>query len=172
MPLLAKVTRVLLISCALALFGAVVARPLLAQAPAPAAAAAPTGDPTGAVTGTAADVTVKDAANPQLAEVMETVGHNKIAINMVWVLLAGFLVMFMQAGFAMVETGLTRAKNVGHTMAMNFMVYAIGMLGFWVCGYALQMGGVGARRRARRHADPEPRVHGRRCSARRSGCSG
>jgi ammonium transporter, Amt family len=101
-------------------------------------------DPTGATTGTAKDVTVKDAANPTLGEVMETVGHNKIAINFVWTLLAGFLVMFMQAGFAMVETGFTRAKNAAHTMTMNFMIYPIGMLGFWICGYALQMGGVGA----------------------------
>jgi ammonium transporter, Amt family len=102
------------------------------------------GDPTGAATGTAKDVTVKDAANPTINEVMETVGHNKIAINFVWTLLAGFLVMFMQAGFAMVETGFTRAKNAAHTMSMNFMIYPIGMLGFWICGYALQMGGVGA----------------------------
>jgi Amt family ammonium transporter len=50
----------------------------------------------------------------------------------------------MQAGFAMVETGFTRAKNAAHTMSMNFMVYPIGMLGFWACGFALQMGGVGA----------------------------
>lgn len=57
------------------------------------------------------------------------VGHNKVAINMVWVLITGFLVMFMQAGFAMVETGLTRAKNANHTMAMNFMAYALGMIG-------------------------------------------
>src|SRR6187455_3019239 len=104
----------------------------------------PAGDPTGATTGTAADVTVKDPKNPTLPEVMETVGHNKIAINFVWTLLAGFLVMFMQAGFAMVETGFTRAKNAAHTMSMNFMVYPIGMLGYWICGYALQMGGVGA----------------------------
>ena len=48
---------------------------------------------------------------------MDTVGHNKIAINFVWTLLAGFLVMFMQAGFAMVETGFTRAKNAAHTMS-------------------------------------------------------
>ncbi len=52
--------------------------------------------------------------------------------------------MFMQAGFAMVETGFTQAKNAGHTMAMNFMVYALGMLGYWICGFALQMGGVGS----------------------------
>ena len=51
--------------------------------------------------------------------------------------------MFMQAGFALVETGLTRAKNVGHTMGMNFVVYAIGMLGFWICGFALMFGGFG-----------------------------
>ena len=71
------------------------------------------------------------------------ISSNTAAINMVWVLLAGFMVMFMQAGFALVETGLVRAKNVGHTMAMNFFVYAIGILGFWALGFALQMGGVG-----------------------------
>jgi Amt family ammonium transporter len=116
-----------------------------AQAPAAAAAPAPaTPDPSGANTGTASDVTVKDAKNPTLAEVMATVGHNKISINIVWTLITGFLVMFMQAGFALVETGFTRAKNAGHTMSMNFMVYALGMLGYWVCGFALHMGGVGA----------------------------
>ena len=75
--------------------------------------AAPQGDPTGATTGTAKDVTVKDAANPTIGEVMDTVGHNKIAINFVWTLLAGFLVMFMQAGFAMVETGFTPREERG-----------------------------------------------------------
>ena len=102
------------------------------------------GDPTGAATGTAKDVSVKDAANPSLTEVMDTVGHNKISINIVWTLICGFIVMFMQAGFALVETGFTRAKNAAHTMSMNFMVYALGMLGYWVSGFALHMGGVGA----------------------------
>jgi ammonium transporter, Amt family len=142
MRLFVRVTRVLLISVALAFLVSVVARPLTAQAQ--TSAPAPVADPSGATTGGAKDVPVKDPAHPQLAEVMETVGHNKIAINMVWVLFAGFLVMFMQAGFALVETGFTRAKNVAHTMTMNFMVYAIGLFGYWVCGYALQMGGVGA----------------------------
>ena len=54
-----------------------------------------------------------------MEELASAVGHNKVAINMMWVLITGFLVMFMQAGFAMVETGFTRAKNVAHTMAMN-----------------------------------------------------
>ena len=106
--------------------------------------ASPLNDPTGATTGTAKDVDVKDANNPTLAEVMGAVGHNKVAINIVWTLVAASLVMFMRAGFAMVETGFTRAKNAAHTMSMNFMVSAIGVLGFWICGYALQMGGVGA----------------------------
>jgi ammonium transporter, Amt family len=118
--------------------------PAAAPAPVAAAPAAPVPDPTGDNTGTAADVPVKDAQNPAIAEVMATVGHNKIAVNIVWTLLTGFLVMFMQAGFALVETGFCRAKNAAHTMAMNFMIYPIGMLGYWICGFALQMGGVGA----------------------------
>src|SRR5256885_2009900 len=69
---------------------------------------------------------------------------NTVAINFVWTLVAGFLVMFMQAGFAMVETGFTRAKNAAHTITMNFMVYGIAMLAYWVVGFALQAGGVGA----------------------------
>lgn len=65
------------------------------------------------------------------------------ALNIVWTMLAAFMVMFMQAGFALVESGLTRAKNVAHTMAMNFLVYGIGILGYWAIGFGLQMGGVG-----------------------------
>ncbi len=113
-------------------------------------------DPAGTNTGVAADVigatssapTKEDmeklAVNEPLAvKLADVVGHNRIALNFAWTLICGFLVMFMQAGFAMAETGFTRAKNAGHTMAMNFMVYGIGMLGYWICGFALQMGGVG-----------------------------
>jgi Amt family ammonium transporter len=69
---------------------------------------------------------------------------NGVSINFAWTLVTGFLVMFMQAGFAMVETGFTRAKNAAHTIAMNFMVYGLAMMGYWVTGFALQAGGVGA----------------------------
>jgi Amt family ammonium transporter len=44
----------------------------------------------------------------------------------------------------MVETGLTQAKNAAHTFAMNFMIYPLGMLGFYVCGFAIMFGGLGA----------------------------
>jgi len=64
------------------------------------------------------------------------------AVNILWTLLAGFLVFFMQAGFALVETGFTRAKNVAHTMMMNMMVFCIGAIGYWICGFAFQFGAV------------------------------
>ncbi len=116
-----------------------------APAPAVAAPAPPPSkpDPAGTATGGIADVTAKTAGKPTLEEMADFVGHNRVAINFVWTLVAGFLVMFMQAGFALAETGFTRAKNVGHTMMMNFMVYAIGMTGYWICGFALHMGGLG-----------------------------
>ena len=79
-----------------------------------------------------------------LAETRQLVLSGQTALNIVWTLVTGFLVMFMQAGFALVETGLTRAKNVAHTMGMNFLVYSIGIIGFWALGFGLQMGGVGA----------------------------
>src|SRR5665811_15084 len=110
-------------------------------ATAPAVAAAPAvvdaPDPTGATTGTVKDITAKEPGKPVLAEIADAVGHNKISINIMWTLITGFLVMFMQAGFAMVETGFCRAKNAAHTMLMNMMVYAVGMLGFWIMGFAL-----------------------------------
>src|SRR5881296_4752269 len=117
-----------------------------AGAAAPAAAPAPPPskpDPAGTATGGIADVTAKEAGKPTLAEIADFAGHNRVSINLMWTLLTGFLVMFMQAGFALVETGFTRAKNVAHTMMMNFMIYAIGMTGYWIMGFALQMGGLG-----------------------------
>ena len=100
------------------------------------------GDPSGTHTGTVNDVIVSDSGKGlTLADTVNQVGQNRIAINFVWTLIAGFLVMFMQAGFALVETGLCRAKNANHTMMMNFMVYGFGLFAFWVCGFALQMGG-------------------------------
>lgn len=103
-------------------------------APAPAAPAAPAGTAT------------KDQANAIfMAETPDVLANSSagISLNISWTLITGYLVMFMQAGFALVETGFTRAKNAAHTMAMNFMVYGLGMLGFWVSGFAIQYGGNG-----------------------------
>ena len=76
-----------------------------------------------------------------LGDVANQVGQNKIAINFTWTLITGFLVMFMQAGFAMVEAGLCRVKNANHTYMMNFFVYACGLFAYWIIGFAIQMGG-------------------------------
>jgi len=113
-----------------------------------AAAKAPTtdqlkaGDPGGSITGTINDVPVSDAKTGLTAgDVASQVGQNKIGINFTWTLVCGFLVMFMQAGFAMVESGLCRVKNANHTYMMNFFVYGCGLLAYWIIGFAIQMGG-------------------------------
>jgi Amt family ammonium transporter len=90
------------------------------------------------------DFKAKADKEPLAMQLADAVGHHRVAINFTWTLVTGFLVMFMQAGFAMVETGLTRAKNTAHTFAMNFMVYPMGMLGFYLCGFAFMFGGMGA----------------------------
>jgi len=100
------------------------------------------GDPGGTLTGSAADIVMADSKKGlTLVDVVNQVGQNRIAINFVWTLITGYLVMFMQAGFALVETGLCRAKNANHTMMMNFMVYGFGMFAYWVMGFAIQQGG-------------------------------
>lgn len=101
-------------------------------------------DPTGAASGVwatpAGDGKGDTPATLGTTDVYDRVTHNMFSINMVWTLITGFLVMFMQAGFAMVETGMCRAKNAGHTIAMNFMIYPLGCLGFWAYGFALGWG--------------------------------
>jgi Amt family ammonium transporter len=89
------------------------------------------------------DYLAQTKVEPLAVKLADTAGHNRVAVNFMWTLITGFLVMFMQAGFALVETGLCRAKNAGHTMAMNFMIYPLGMLGFYLCGFAFMFGGLG-----------------------------
>src|SRR5690349_2655251 len=81
--------------------------------------------------------------HPSIAELGKQIADTQYALNIVWTMLAAFLVMFMQAGFALLETGLVRGKNAAHTMGMNFLVYSIGIIGYYVVGFGLQMGGYG-----------------------------
>ena len=60
-------------------------------------------------------------------------------LNVVWTLIAGILVFTMQAGFALVETGFTRAKNAANIMMKNLMDFAAGSLGFYIIGAALMI---------------------------------
>jgi len=113
-----------------------------AAAAAPSTAALQQGDPGGTLTGTINDVPAADSkVGVTVADVANQVGQNKIGINFTWTLVCGFLVMFMQAGFAMVEAGLCRVKNANHTYMMNFTVYTCGLFAYWLIGFAIQMGG-------------------------------
>ncbi|HWA95898.1 MAG TPA: ammonium transporter [Terracidiphilus sp.] len=151
-----RIARIASCICALAFVlsaGAGIVAPAHAQSASAAelktaAGAAPTtateanGDPGGVTTGTINDVPVADSkAGLTLADIANQVGQNKIGINFTWTLICGFLVMFMQAGFAMVEAGLCRVKNANHTYMMNFLVYGCGLFAYWIIGFAIQMGG-------------------------------
>ena len=62
------------------------------------------------------------------------------AIDMIWLIFAACLVFFMQAGFAMLSTGLTQAKNAGNVLMKNLMDFAIGAIAFWAIGWGLMYG--------------------------------
>ena len=63
-----------------------------------------------------------------------------VSINNIWILLAAFLVMFMQPGFAMVESGFTRKKNTANILMKNLMDFSIGALIYWLIGYSIMYG--------------------------------
>ena len=67
-----------------------------------------------------------------------------IAVNTVWVVVAAVLVMFMQAGFAFLEAGLTRMKNAGHIAGKNVLIFGICSLVYWAVGFGLAFGGGGS----------------------------
>jgi len=79
-------------------------------------------------------------AAPVFAEEVATAASNAVAIDTVWVLIAATLVFFMQAGFAMVETGFTRAKNACNIMMKNLMDFCVGAIAFWATGFAIMYG--------------------------------
>jgi len=78
-----------------------------------------------------------------LTDVATTASKATLGANYTWVMICAFMVFFFQCGFAMVETGFCRAKNAAHTMTMNFMVFLVGAIGYFLVGFALQMGGSG-----------------------------
>ncbi|NLD99306.1 MAG: ammonium transporter [Fibrobacter sp.] len=80
------------------------------------------------------------AALPILAQDATSGEHLKLSIDTVWTLIAAFLVFFMQAGFAMVESGFTRAKNASNIMMKNLMDFALGSVVYWALGFGLMFG--------------------------------
>ena len=117
----------------------------------------PKPDPTGAATGDRTSVTdaagnafvgtdaaFKDQAakEPLAIKLADGVGHLKIATNTAWTLNTGYLVLFMQAGFALLTCGLVRKKNAAHLMMLNFAAYVFAFLAYYAVGYAFQFGAV------------------------------
>ena len=70
----------------------------------------------------------------------DQIGENRIILDTLWVLLCGMLVFFMNTGFGMLETGLTRSKNAVNILSKNFIVFGVSSLAFWVLGWGLMFG--------------------------------
>jgi Amt family ammonium transporter len=90
------------------------------------------------------DVVEAVAAEPTLAEIalmlQQHQAEQTILLNTLWVMIAAFLVFFMQAGFAYVEAGFTRAKNANNIMMKNLMDFSIGSVAFLAVGFAIMFG--------------------------------
>jgi len=75
-----------------------------------------------------------------MVEVVEIVESTFSSVDTMWVLIGAALVFFMQAGFAMVETGFTRAKNAGNIVMKNLMDFCIGTPTYWLVGFGIMFG--------------------------------
>ena len=62
-------------------------------------------------------------------------------MNLLWVVIGAVLVIFMQAGFALVETGFCRAKHAAHVVSTNFAIFGLGFVAYFLVGYAFMFGG-------------------------------
>ena len=145
--------------------GTILTPPVAAQEPKPDPAGIATGDKNNAVdaAGTSfvvsepADKSASDYADkkkafdeyqaqaskePLAVKLADDVGHVRIATNFAWTLNTGYLVLFMQAGFALLTCGLVRKKNAGHLMMLNFAAYVFAFIGYYAVGYAFQFGAV------------------------------
>ncbi|RPH50896.1 MAG: ammonium transporter [Desulfobacteraceae bacterium] len=92
----------------------------------------------------AGDNPAEAQAAPAVAVTQEALDTMKssmqVGVDTVWVLFTAFLVFFMNLGFAMVESGLCRAKNTVNILAKNFIVFALSSVSFWVIGWGLMFG--------------------------------
>jgi Amt family ammonium transporter len=88
------------------------------------------------------DYQAQAAKEPLAVKLADSVGHVRVATNFAWTLNTGYLVLFMQAGFALLTCGLVRKKNAAHLMMLNFAAYVFAFLAYYACGYAFQFGAV------------------------------
>jgi len=78
---------------------------------------------------------------PDLATTAATADHAIQSGNLVWIVIGAALVIFMQAGFALVETGFCRAKHAAHVVSTNLAIFFLGFVGFFLVGFPLMFGG-------------------------------
>jgi Amt family ammonium transporter len=88
------------------------------------------------------DFQAQAAKEPLAMKLADSVGHTRIGTNVAWTLNTGYLVLFMQAGFALLTCGLVRKKNAAHLMMLNFAAYVFAFLAYYAIGYAFQFGAV------------------------------
>jgi Amt family ammonium transporter len=88
------------------------------------------------------DFQAQAAKEPLAVKLADAVGHLRVATNAAWTLTTGYLVLFMQAGFALLTCGLVRRKNAAHLMMLNFGAYVFAFLAYYAVGYAFQYGAV------------------------------
>ena len=74
------------------------------------------------------------AKEPLAVKLADAVGHIRVATNFAWTLNTGYLVLFMQAGFALLTCGLVRKKNAGHLMMLNFAAYVFAFIAYYAVG--------------------------------------
>ncbi|REK16569.1 MAG: ammonium transporter [Planctomycetota bacterium] len=84
----------------------------------------------------AAEAEEEEISGPTMG-LNEDTGSISVALDTIWVMVAAFLVMFMQAGFCLVEAGLTRAKNVANICMKNLLDFSFGSIMFWLVGFGL-----------------------------------
>ncbi|MFQ5901209.1 MAG: ammonium transporter, partial [Thermodesulfobacteriota bacterium] len=85
-------------------------------------------------------VGAEEAVSPTVEGNVEAIKSVQTNADYVWTLVAAALVFFMQAGFAMVETGFTRAKNAVNIMMKNLMDFCMGTLAYWAIGFGIMFG--------------------------------
>ena len=92
------------------------------------------------IAGLAAPIVLAAGDGPTIASNAQAIESRSIALDTVWVLIAAILVMFMQAGFALLEAGFTRSKNAVNILMKNLMDFSFGTITYYIVGFALMFG--------------------------------
>jgi Amt family ammonium transporter len=92
------------------------------------------------IAGLAAPIVLASGDGPTIASNAQAIESRSIALDTVWVLIAAILVMFMQAGFALLEAGFTRSKNAVNILMKNLMDFSFGTIIYYIVGFALMFG--------------------------------